>query len=111
VSVAATVGVLVAAPVVVGIVVGIVMRPHKPWRDVLEVAAAGSGVLIAVFFVLIIVVLLIEPTTCEHGQCHDNDNQAGAQAVFGALLALILYPFVLVGALVGKLLGRAVRHA
>jgi NADH:ubiquinone oxidoreductase subunit 6 (subunit J) len=110
ISVTLAILVIAATPVLTGIVVGAVMHPNKPWRDTFEVAAAGSGVLVGVMAVLIIGALIAHPTTCSYAHCHDNDNEAGVQVVFAALLAPLLYPFVLVGAAIGKLLRRGIKR-
>lgn len=110
VSPAVAVGVAIAVPVVTGIVVGAIMNPRGPWRDTFEVAAAGTGVVALVIVVAIIAALIAEPSSCSNGHCNDSDNAAGVQTMFAVVLVPLLYPFVLVGAAVGKLLGRGIRR-
>jgi|GEM_PF-1441567 len=99
----------VLVPIVVGIVTGVIMRPHEPWNDIPTVAAVGSGVIGGILATVIIVVMIIHPTECVHAKCHETDTQAGAQIAFLAVLLVPIYALVLPGAAIGKLLGRAIR--
>jgi len=100
----------VLVPVVTGIVTGAVMRPYEPWKDTLSVAAVGAGVIWSLLVVAIIVVMILHPTECVHGKCHETDTQAAVQVVFLTLLLPPIYALVLPGAAIGKLLGRWIGH-
>ncbi len=110
VSASTAIGVLIAVPVLIGVATGVIMRPREGWRDTLEVAAAGSGVVVLVVLVAIVAALISQPSSCSHGHCNDSDNAAGVQAVFALVFVPVLYPFVLLGAAIGKLLWRGVRR-
>jgi len=93
----------VLVPVAVGIVTGAIMRPYGPWKDTLEVAAAGSGVVAVALLVAVVVGLFAD-------QSSDTADQAAAvQAIFIVPLLLPIFGLVLVGAAIGKLLGRSLR--
>jgi cytochrome b561 len=89
---------------VAGIVAGVIMRPHEPWKGVFESAAAATGVVVALLVVAVLVALVAHPSN-KHG-----DQEAGVQVVFVALLAIPMYVPALAGAVVGKLLGRQLRR-
>jgi hypothetical protein len=87
-----------------GIAAGVVMRPHDPWNDVFEVAAAATG-LIAALPVLVVAAAVVALPSDVHG-----DQEAAVQLVFVAVLVIPLYAPCLAGAAAGKLLGRAIRR-
>jgi hypothetical protein len=101
---------VVLVPIAVGVVTGLIMNPHGPWKHSLEVAAVGSGVVAALVLVAIVVGLLADPSECTHAGCNDSDNAAGAQVALVISLLVPIYVLVLPGAAVGKLLGRGVRR-
>lgn len=101
---------IVLVPVVIGIGAGMIINPWGPWKDTFEVAAAGSGIVVALLVVGIVVVLITHPTECTHGHCNDTDNAAGVQVVFLAVLTPPIYALVLPGAAIGRLLGRGIRR-
>jgi ACR3 family arsenite efflux pump ArsB len=93
----------VLVPIAVGIVTGAIMRPHDPWKDALDVAAAGSGVVAAALLVAVVVGLFADQSS------DTADQAAGVQAIFIVPLLLPIFGLVLVGAAIGKLLGRSLR--
>jgi len=99
----------VLVPIAVGIAAGVIMKPRQPWKDTFEVAAAGSGVVAVLLLLVIVVGLLAEPSMCNHTGCNDSDNAAAVQAILVVPLLVPIYGLVLIGAAIGKLLGRSVR--
>jgi len=100
----------VLVPVVVGIVVGAVMKPLEPWKNTLEVAAVGAGVIGALLAAVVLIGWIIfQPTECSNGTCHDTDTNAAVGVVFVGVLMPPIYVLVLPGAAIGKLLGRGFR--
>jgi len=84
------------------------MDPQGPWKETFNVAAVGSGLVLGVLLIAIIVVMVIHPTECSGAGCHETDTQAAVQVVFLAPLLAPIYVLVLPGAAIGRLLGRLV---
>ena len=94
----------VLIPVVAGVAAGVVMKPHMPWTTVFESAAYATGAVVAPVVLAAIVAMVAHPSN-EHG-----DQEAAVQVVFIGVVAIPLYVPALVGAVIGKLLGRQFRQ-
>ena len=94
----------VLVPISAGVVVGIIMKPHGPWDGVFESAAYATGAVVAPL-VLAAIGLMVAHPSHEHG-----DQEAAVQVVFIGVVAIPLYVPALVGATIGKLLGRQLRR-
>jgi MFS family permease len=95
----------VLIPVALGVVAGVIAKPHGPWIEVLLTAAYATGAVVGPLAVSAIALMLAHPSN-EHG-----DQAAAVQVVFIGVLAIPLFIPALVGAAIGKLLGRQLRRA
>jgi predicted Na+-dependent transporter len=86
-----------------GLVAGVLVKPHGPWATVFEPAAYATGAVVAPLIGAAIGLMIAHPSN-EHG-----DQEAAVQVVFVGVLAIPLYAPALVGAAIGKLLGRRIR--
>jgi cytochrome c biogenesis protein CcdA len=101
----------VLVPVLIGVVVGVVMRPWEQWKDTLQVAAVALGVVVGLLLLAIFVGLVADPSECTRTGCSESDSAAAVQAVLVVPLMVPIYALTLPGAAIGKLLGRRVRPA
>lgn len=100
---------IILVPVVIGAITGGVMNP-RGWKQTLNVAAVGSGIVAGLVVVAIIAAMIAHPTECTGAKCHETDTSAAVQIVFVAPLLLPIYALVLPGTAFGKLVGRVVRQ-
>jgi len=105
----------VLIPLVIGVITGAIMHPQGPWKETLNVAAVGAAIVVGLLLVVIVAAMVTHPTECTRAGCQDTDTQAAIQIVFLAPALAPIYAFVLLGAAVGRLLGRGIaclsRHA
>jgi hypothetical protein len=88
-----------------GVLAGIVIKPHGPWKDVFEAAAAGAVPLIGTLTLALVVGFLLESGSM-------TSDQTGAFDLLLFVPAMIpIYFLALVGAVGGKLLGRLLRRS
>lgn len=84
------------------------MHPHGPWKETLSVAAVGAAVVVGLLLIVIVAAMVTHPTECTRAGCRDTDTQAAIQIVYLAPVLAPIYAFVLLGAVVGRLLERGI---
>lgn len=107
-SVALIIAAIVLVPVVVGAITGAVMNPGG-WKQTLNAAAVGSGIVAGLVVVAIVAAMIAHPTECTGSNCHETDTSAAVQIVFVAPLLVPIYALVLPGTALGKLVGQGLR--
>jgi len=92
-----------SAPVIAGAVAGAVVA-RGAWPRTLKAAAYATGVVVALFDVIVLVVMFT------HASAQQADHEAAIQIVFTCLLAIPAFPLALLGAAIGRTLARALRR-